>query len=154
MTQSNFDAHSVAAALASGGALARDYEAAWSAIWTQSLLPAQLLELCRLRLARFHGARTEMAARNEASPAQEKIDALIDGSYFQDPSFSEAERAALEFTEIYAQDPAAISDELADAVKQHYGEPGLVCLVQALGFIDGRIRLALMYGALAANATH
>ncbi len=56
----------------------------------------------------------------------------------------------LEFAEIYAQDPGALTDELADGVKRHFGEAGLVCLIEALGFIEGRIRLALMFTALAA----
>jgi hypothetical protein len=41
-------------------------------------------------------------------------------------------------------------DELADGVKRHFGEAGLVCLIEALGFIEGRIRLALMFTALGA----
>ncbi|MGD9598223.1 MAG: hypothetical protein AB7G76_11615 [Steroidobacteraceae bacterium] len=49
---------------------------------------------------------------------------------------------------IYGQDPQAITDELAGAVKAHFGETGLVALIEALGVIDGRIRLAMMLGAL------
>ncbi|MBK7729731.1 MAG: hypothetical protein IPJ33_14905 [Gammaproteobacteria bacterium] len=79
---------------------------------------------------------------------REKQTPLLTGNYFRDPQFSPAERAVLEFTEIYAQDPAAISDDLADAVKEHFGETGLMCLIEALGFIDGRIRLALIFSTL------
>ena len=45
-------------------------------------------------------------------------------------------------------------DELADGVKRHFGEAGLVCLIEALGFIEGRIRLALMFTALGAVTAH
>jgi len=39
-------------------------------------------------------------------------------------------------------------------VKRHFGEAGLVCLIEALGFIEGRIRLALMFTALGAATAH
>ena len=60
------------------------------------------------------------------------------------------------------EDSAAVIDEelkraqqkLADGVKRHFGEAGLVCLIEALGFIEGRIRLALMFTALGAVTAH
>jgi hypothetical protein len=39
-------------------------------------------------------------------------------------------------------DAQSIGDEQADEVKAHFGEPGLVLLIEALGCIDGRIRTA------------
>ena len=94
----------------------------------------------------------QYATRNSAAAddglTEDKIQSLLSGAYLRDPCFSPAELAALEFTEIYAQDPGAIGDEQADAVKAALGEPGLVCLVESLGFIEGRIRLALMFSAL------
>lgn len=135
-------------ALAAGGRITEAYEAVWDALWKQPHLPSQLLELCRLRLAQFHGATAELGLRRDTALAPRKIDSLLSGNYFRDPEFSPAERAVLEFTEIYAQDPAAIGDDLADAVKEHFGEAGLMCLIEALGFIDGRIRLALIFSTL------
>lgn len=68
---------------------------------------------------------------------------------------SSAEHAALEFAEVYGQDPEAITDQLAAAVKAHFGEAGLVALIEALGMIDGRIRLGMMLGPLlAAESSH
>ena len=134
-----------------GGVLSADYNAVWEAVWRQTHIPAPVLELCRLRLAQLHGASAEQALQRPEILDAGKRAALLDGSYYKDPRFSAAELAVLEFTEIYAQDPAAISDDMADAVKQHYGEAGLVCLVESLGFIDGRIRLVLMFSALRAS---
>ncbi|MBK6583356.1 MAG: hypothetical protein IPG20_10760 [Gammaproteobacteria bacterium] len=150
MNVSALNTQSLAGVLQAGGQVASDYEAVWDAIWKQPHVPAPLLELCRLRLAQFHGATAELGLRRDAGLAPRKIDSLLAGNYFRDPDFSPAECAALEFTEIYAQDPAAINDDVADAVKQHFGEPGLMCLIEALGFIDGRIRLALMMSSLRA----
>lgn len=135
--------------LAAAGEQAAAFAAMWDAVWTQAALPPAILELCRLRLAQLHVASAELAQHNDrVQIAPAKIDALLTGDYSRDPQFSDGERAVLEFTEIYAQDPAAISDELADAVKNHFGEAGLVALVKSLGFIDGRIRMARLFGGL------
>jgi alkylhydroperoxidase family enzyme len=147
------NSHGLSAALQAGGELTRSFDAVWQRLWTQTHMPAAVLELCRLRLGQLHGAPNEIAAATPVVPDAAKHAAVVAGNY-AGPDFSDGERAVLEFTEIYAQDPMAISDELADAVKQHFGEPGLVCLVESLGFIDGRIRLALMFSALQANPAH
>jgi hypothetical protein len=62
--------------------------------------------------------------------------------------FDAAERSVLAFTEIYAQGPEFITDELATEITGHFGDAGLVCLIEALGFIDARIRLALVFNRL------
>lgn len=129
---------SVGAVLArSGGELARCHESLWAAVWRQPHLPAPILELCRRRLAQLHGATHELAA----SPA-------VPVGTTPDDDLPAGARAALEFAEVYGQDPQAITDELAAAVKAQFGDAGLVALIEALGVIDGRIRLALMLGAL------
>lgn len=147
------DSHSLAPTLQGpGGEMARRYEALWQAVWQQSHVPAGVLELCRLRLAQLHGAAREL----ESSPPPgarvgldpRKIESLLHGSWTRDSRFSAGERAALDFAEIYAQDPQAITDELAAAVKARFGEAGLVALIEALGMIDGRIRLGMMLGTL------
>lgn len=135
-----------------GGELARRHEALWQAVWRQGHVPAPVLELCRLRLAQLHGATRELAATPPPG-AREGLDAsnvasVLAGSWTREPRFSAAERAALEFAEVYGQDPQAITDELAAAVKSRFGEAGLVALIEALGVIDGRIRLGMMLGAL------
>jgi hypothetical protein len=127
------DSDAVAAVLnRSGGEMARRHEALWQAVWQQPYVPVRVLELCRSRLAKLHGAACGLQTRAEGAT-------------------SVAECAALEFTEIYGQDPQAITDELAAAVKTHFGEAGLVALIEALGVIDGRIRLGMMLGPLLAT---
>lgn len=146
------DSHTLAAALQPGGELARRFEALWLAVWQQPHVPAGVLELCRLRLAQLHAAAAELEAlppaevRAGIDPA--KVASLLAGRWTRDAAFSPAERAALELAEVYGQDPQAITDELAAEVVRHFGEPGLVALIEALGLIDGRIRLALLLGPL------
>lgn len=137
-------------ALAEGGALTTAYDAVWEAFWNQPYIPTTALELCRLRLAQLHGAKAETALRLTAGITEERIRTVLAGRYEDSTDFSAFELAVLELAEVYAQDPSAITDAMADEIKRHVGEPGLVCLVEALGFIDGRIRLALMFSAIEA----
>ncbi|MBP6381397.1 MAG: hypothetical protein KBG29_00950 [Pseudomonadales bacterium] len=153
-TEAAVTSDTLSAALVPGGAMARDFNAVWEQLWRQDHLPPRLLELCRLRLAQLLGADAELDALRGLEQDPGRIAALRSGSYHRSARFDAPEQAVLEFAEIYAQDPGALTDELADGVKRHFGEAGLVCLIEALGFIEGRIRLALMFTALAAASTH
>lgn len=139
--------------LTAAGPTATAFQQMWETLWQQSILPPALLELCRLRLAQLHRAEEELTVHNAAadlSPAKAAV--LLEGDYTRDARFTPAELAVLEFTEVYAQDLSAISDEQAAAVKKHFGDKGLIVLVKALGFIDGRIRMARLWDHLSASA--
>lgn len=136
----------LAGVLAINPALRQAWQGYRRAIWSQPHLPITILELCRLRLAQLHRCSEQWQTRNidahRAGVSDAKLEQL--GNWHRDPQYDTAERACLEFTEIYFQDPQAITDPQADAVKQHVGESGLVALVQALGLFDAQCRLALL----------
>jgi alkylhydroperoxidase family enzyme len=138
---------SVIEQLSVAGDAAIPFEELWRALWNQPHVPAASLELCRLYLARLHRAPAELAMRMPVAPQvpEEKIASLIRDNWMQDPLFPESERAVLNFTQWYHIDPQSIPDDVADAVIKHLGQSGFVALIEALGFIDGRIRAALMY---------
>ncbi len=122
--------------------IAATFEALYLSLWTQPHLPPEVLELCRLRLAQLHHCEVEMQ-RHDYDVATEKRNNL--SHWNTDSSFSDAERACLAFTEVYAMDTQALTDELAAAVKTHFGDAGLVLLVEALGILDGMTRLSLLW---------
>ncbi|MEZ5572543.1 MAG: hypothetical protein R3E64_11025 [Halioglobus sp.] len=122
--------------------IATRFEQLYQSLWTQPHIPASTLELCRLRLAQLHRCDVEWQRRDHAVPAP-KRDALQ--HWPDDEQFSAAERACLAFTEVYAMDTQSITDQLADAVKAHHGDAGLVMLVEALGILDGMTRLSLLW---------
>jgi alkylhydroperoxidase family enzyme len=121
--------------------------------WTRELVPAGLLELCRLRLARLHGAELPdlcpaMAAAREARlPAQA---AAID-RWWESPAFDATERACLRFAEQFALDPKEITDDDAAAVVAALGEAGTVAFVEALAILDGFSRCARLFAPEAAR---
>lgn len=122
--------------------LATGFEALYRALWTQQRIPPATLELCRLRLAQLHRCDVELQRSDCEIPAAQRdnLTRWESGSHF-----SAAERACLAFTEVYAMDVQALTDELANDVKAHFGDAGLVLLVEALGILDGMTRLSLLW---------
>lgn len=136
--------------LAPAGASAESFARLWAGLWRQRRIPPDLLEACRLTFARLHDDVGEMAAVNPAVALSAAArEAVLAGRTPDDPAYA----AALLFAEYYWLDAQAITDEAADAVKAHYGEPGLVLLIEALGLIDGRIRAARCLRDLSTHAS-
>jgi hypothetical protein len=140
--------------LAVAGGPAASFARLSGSLWQQPYLTAELLELCRLTLARLHRDEIEIAAVNphvpHGQPAAPRRAAVLAGATYRSLAFSPAEKAVLLFSECYALDAQSIADEVAQEAKQHLGEPGLVFLIEALGCLDARIRAARCLRDLAA----
>ena len=148
--------------LAAAGSPAACFATLWQRLWSQPYVAPELLELCRLTLARLHRDKEEVAARNPyvspGAPSPERRERVLAGDTGS-PLFSERERAVLAFTEVYGLDAQSLTDELAASVSEHLGEAGLVFLIEALGCLDGRMRAArclrdLSAAAAARESTH
>ena len=122
--------------------LSKQFQAFYSSFWQLPYIPAQTLELCRLRLAQLHQSETELN-RVEVELASSLRDNLSQWS--KSEKYSDAEKAALAFAEVYTMDPQAITDALADDVKAHYGDAGLVALIEALGLFYGLTRVSQLW---------
>ncbi|HEY2106945.1 MAG TPA: hypothetical protein VGH29_14205 [Candidatus Binataceae bacterium] len=136
--------------LTAAGDAAAPFDDLWRAIWNQPHVPAPILELCRLNLARLLRADAELALRMPLAGklSEDKIASLLREEWMKDARFSATERAVLNFTEWYHIDPQSIPDDVAGEVIARLGQSGFVALIEALGFIDGRIRVALMYSRM------
>jgi hypothetical protein len=132
--------------LAAAGAPAATFARLYRGLWAQPYVSAELLELCRLTLARLHRDDAELAALNPHAPlpaaSSERRAAVLGGTVGRSQLFSSGERAILEFSESYGLDPQSLTDAQAAAVRQELGEAGLVFLIEALGCLDARIRSA------------
>ena len=142
--------------LAAAGAAAASFARLWESLWTQPYVSAELLELCRLTLARVHRnaleSRTVNPRLGASAPSPQRRASVLAGEVFRSPQFTAIEKSVLLFCECYALDPQSIADEVADQTKAHLGEAGLVFLIEALGLIDGRIRSARCLRDLGATA--
>lgn len=103
-------------------------------------LPPSVLPLCKIRMQQLHGLCPISTGSDKQAEFADAVSRWPDST-----QFSDAEKACLAFTEVYAIDVHAISDAQANAVKQHFGEPGLVALVQALGVFYGMSRLSQLW---------
>jgi hypothetical protein len=141
ITSLSLDRHLTAA-----GAPAASFARLWRGLWAQPYVSAELLELCRLTLARLHRDEAELAAPNPHAPlpaaSGERRAVVLSGGAERSTLFSDGERAILAFTETYGLDPQSLTDAQAAQVGQQLGEPGLVFLIEALGCLDARIRTA------------
>ena len=140
----NFNSVTLDAHLAKAGPAAETFARLWDAIWQQDYVSPELLELCRLTLARLHGISAELDTTNPKAPPIDaaRRQAVLDGRALEDAAFTPAEKAILLFAEYYWVDAQSITDEVADAARAHTGEAGLVFLIEALGCLDARIRTA------------
>jgi hypothetical protein len=138
-------------------ALRPDLAEAWrdfaTLFWERELLPARVLELCRLRLGSMNGAPLPdlsdamRAARAALRPAQ--IAAL--DRWWESDAFDATEQACLRFAEQFALDPKQITDADAADVVAALGDAGTVAFVEALAILDGFSRFARLFDAGAAR---
>lgn len=122
--------------------IAEPFKRLYASFWQLPQIPAETLELCRLRLAQLNRSSLD-GNLAEVPISADKRNSVA--NWVNNSLFTKGEQASLAFTEVYAMDPQAITDELADDVKTHYGDAGLVALVEALGIFNGLARLSLLW---------
>ena len=119
------------------------YRAFYGKLWDEQLLPASILELCRLRVAQLHECEAELAVRHAGAgvePAQ--LDALAD--WQTSDRFTAAERAALLLAEKMPWQHHEITDEEHAVLLSHFGDDGTVALTVGVALFDANCRLRLV----------
>jgi AhpD family alkylhydroperoxidase len=109
--------------------------AAMNAAVFASSLDWRLHELLRMRVAVINGCRTCLTWRTpEAVDAgvTEELLAAVEGWRTSD-LFSDGERVALEFTELFCTESVAISDELMESLERHFDSGQIVDLALVIG---------------------
>ncbi len=134
------------------------YRTFYGTLWDDNLVPAHLLELCRLRIAGIHGCEAERGIRHvHAGVTDEQIAAL--DTWHQAACFSAAERAALAFAEKMPWQHHGVTDDDIAALRAHLTDAQVVALTVAAAVFDAHCRLRLVFGlepqplAVAAPAT-
>jgi alkylhydroperoxidase family enzyme len=103
-----------------------------------NILDGRLLELVRLRIATFNDCRACTTARKSDAVSEEDIACLSSDS----GRFSEPERLALRFAELFAIDHERIDDELMSGLAEHFGPAEIVELGMYCGLMLGSGRFA------------
>ena len=110
------------------------------ALWRE--LDAELLELCRLRIATLQGDAAELARPAPAAALPPEKAAAV-REWPSSPLFDARERACLAFTEQFVADVAGVTQADADALLEHLSPAGVRAFVSALLALDQHQRLAL-----------
>ena len=117
------------------------------AIKAHRSLPDRLVELVRLRVAFHNQCRSCMAIRY-----QDGVDAGIDEDLvcsLEKPQeandLSDAEKAAIEYGELFATNHLAIDDSIYDNLRKHFSEAEIVELSITVAWFVGFGRLAATY---------
>lgn len=130
-------------------ALYRDF---YGAVWDHALAPANLLELCRRRIAQIHGCDAEWAVRHaHAGVSDRQLRALDD--WRTADCFSPAERAALTCADKMPWQHHGITDADVAALRAHLADRAVVALILALTLFDAQCRVRLVLGVAPVAAT-
>ena len=117
-----------------------DFYAVFMDDYNRSLarVDAPLVELCRLRMATLLDCTFELGLRYhpaaEAGLTEAKIAAL--GNYLASPLFSESERLAIAFAELFVIQSSSIGDDDVARVQQALGAEPFIYFVKALSVMD------------------
>lgn len=107
-----------------------------------------LIELCRLRMAQILGSSFDQGLRYTAALAagltEQKILALP--AYLDSPLFSERERLAIGFAEMFAIQSSSIGDAEVAPVQEALGAEPFIYFVKGLSVIDQLQRSAVAFG--------
>lgn len=95
---------------------------ALEAMHLRGVLPGRLKELVRLKIASITTCKACQLARKDDAVSEEDIACLA----HDDPRFSPAEQAALQYAMLFAADYMAIGDALFDTLKLHFSTPEIV----------------------------
>lgn len=100
-----------------------------------STLDWRLHELVRMRIAIINGCTVCLSWRTPEAIEAGVTDALLDGvaDWRERGDYSDAERVALEFTELFCGDSLAIDDDLMTRLAVHYDPGEIVELSLVIG---------------------
>ncbi len=117
----------------------------------QSGLEPALLELVRLRASEINGCAycVDMHTKDARVAGETEQRLYATTVWRETPFFNERERAALEWTEALTEvSRNPVSDEVYQAVREHFSEKELVDLTMAIVAINGWNRLAISFRAV------
>jgi alkylhydroperoxidase family enzyme len=106
--------------------------------YDSNILDGRLLELVRLPIAALDGCRACNTARTNDAVSEDDIACLS----ADDDRFSESERLALRFAELFAIDHERIDDELVSQLGAHFSPAEIVELGMYCGLMLGSGRFA------------
>jgi alkylhydroperoxidase family enzyme len=113
-----------------------------------NILDERLLELVRLSIAMINDCTACKAARKSNAVSEEDIACLSSS----DPRFTERERVAMRFAELFAADHTSIDQAVIDDLKRQFTDAEIVELAMYSGLMLGSGRFAYVLRTYATDA--
>jgi hypothetical protein len=98
---------------------------------------ADLLALCKARMALYFHCREELARHSEERLARLR-------SWEQDDSLSPLQRRALAFVDQFILDPALIGEDLVAALERELGTAGVINFAAVIAAFEASLRLSAL----------
>jgi alkylhydroperoxidase family enzyme len=119
------------------------YRAFYGGLWDEGVLPARLLELCRLRIAGLNHCEAEGAiAHSDSGVTLEERTGLMRGEI--PISVTDLERRALAVASKVPFEIHSLEEGDFEALRRDLGDDGVVALMLALPLFDANCRLRLV----------
>ena len=117
------------------------------ALKTHRSLPDRLVELVRLRVAFHNQCRSCMAIRYKDGQEDGITEDLVCSleKPMEADNLSDAEKAAIQYGELFATNHLAINDDIYDNLRKYFNESEIVELSMTVAFFVGFGRLAASY---------
>lgn len=129
-------------------AVMKAFNHAWDVFFRQGVTPHAIKELCRLYISKsvdceYCGGQRSVAAQQEGA-TELQVDEILD--FERSERFDPAQRAALEWAQAIAWDPALAADDLWVRLHEHFTEPQLVELGHFIALTLGQQRFLKTVG--------
>jgi len=129
-------------------AVMKAFNQAWEVFFRQGVVPHAIKELCRLYISKsvdceYCGGQRSIAAQQEGA-TEMQVDEILD--FERSDRFEPAERAALEWAQAIAWDPALAADDMWQRLHEHFTEPQLVELGHFIALTLGQQRFLKTVG--------
>jgi alkylhydroperoxidase family enzyme len=121
--------------------IAASVESAQRSLYVDGTLPARLRELVRLRIGFHNQCRTCMAVRYAPDSVPESLVCALESPQ-EVNDLTDAERAAIQFADLFATDHVAIDDAAYERLRAHFDEGEIVELGFLCAIFVGTGRLA------------
>jgi alkylhydroperoxidase family enzyme len=121
---------------------------AWDTFFRQGVAPHAIKELCRLYISKsveceYCGGQRSIVAQREGA-TEMQVDEILDLE--RSERFDPAQRAALEWAQAIAWDPALAAEDLWERLHEHFTEPQLVELGHFIALTLGQQRFLKTVG--------
>ncbi len=130
-------------------AVMKAFNHAWDVFFRQGVTPHAIKELCRLYISKsvdceYCGGQRSVARPAAGRQTELQVDEILD--FERSDRFDPAQRAALEWAQAIAWDPALAADDLWERLHEHFTEPQLVELGHFIALTLGQQRFLKTVG--------